>query len=337
MPPSPITWRWSAGCTPHCPEVPIVRSAFQPPRWLRGPHLQTLYPFGFRARPSIALRRERLELPDGDFVDLAHGGPADGPLLLMFHGLEGSLRSHYALPWMRTFHQAGWRTLFMHFRNCSDEPNRLPRSYHSGDTGDIAHLVATIHAREPATPLAAMGVSLGGNALLKYLGERGADTPLSTAVAVSVPFRLDLAAERMERGLSRLYQWHLLRHLRSHAREKFAHMPAPIDLSQLDAMTTFRRFDDQVTAPLHGFAGVDDYYARSSSRQYLKHIRVPTLILHAEDDPFMTPDAIPSAAELSDSVTLELSPHGGHVGFVEGASSFWADRRIAEYLDRPKP
>lgn len=317
--------------------MPIIASAFEPPWWLSGPHLQTLYPVGFRTRPNIELRRERLELPDGDFVDLAHGGPQAGPLLLMFHGLEGSLNSHYARPWMQTFHQAGWRTLFMHFRNCSGEPNRLPRSYHSGDTGDIAFLIDTIRAREPATPLAALGVSLGGNALLKYLGERGPETPLGMAIAVSAPFRLDLAAERMEHGLSRLYQWHLLRHLRRHAREKFALMPAPIDLSALDAMTSFRLFDDQVTAPLHGFAGVDDYYARSSSRQYLKHIRVPTLILHAEDDPFMTPEAIPTEPELSDAVTLELSPHGGHVGFVAGPTQYWADQRIAEFLGSALP
>ncbi|MCB1738611.1 MAG: hydrolase [Gammaproteobacteria bacterium] len=313
--------------------MPIVDSDFKPAPGLGGAHRQTLYPVGFRPRPALALRHERLELADGDFLDIAHSGPAEGPILLMFHGLEGSLDSHYARPWMQTFHAIGWRTVFMHFRNCSGEPNRLPRAYHSGETGDIAHVIDTLHQREPNTPLAAVGVSLGGNALLKYLGERGTDTPLTTAVAVSVPFRLDRAADRMERGISRLYQWHLLRHLRAHTRAKFRHMPSPIDLSRLDAMTTFRRFDDAVTARLHGFAGVDDYYTRSSSRQFLKAIRIPTLILHAEDDPFMTPDAIPAANELSPDVTLELSKHGGHVGFVgAGPNRYWADARIAAHL-----
>ncbi|MCB1734257.1 MAG: hydrolase [Gammaproteobacteria bacterium] len=312
----------------------MVESNFVAPAWLRDPHLQTLYPVGFRTRPDLSLRRERLELADGDFLDIAYGGPETGPILLMFHGLEGSLNSHYARPWMQTFHEAGWRTAFMHFRNCSGEPNRLPRAYHSGETGDIAHLIGTLHQREPDTTLTAVGVSLGGNALLKYLGEHGTNTPLQKAIAVSVPFRLDRAADRMERGMSRLYQWHLLRHLRAHTREKFRHMRSPIDLAQLDAMTTFRRFDDQVTAPLHGFADVDDYYRRSSSRPFLRDIRIPTLILHAEDDPFMTPDAIPLEPELSPSVTLELSRHGGHVGFVAaGTNRYWADRRIVRFLN----
>ena len=305
---------------------------YRAPRWLPNRHAQTLWPLAAKT-PLPPYRRERWVTPDGDFIDLDWlPDRADAPLLVLFHGLEGSSRSHYARSIMGATLAQGWNGVVPHFRGCSGEPNRYARAYHSGDSAEIDWILARLAARHPA-PVVAAGISLGGNALLKYLGERGTDTPLTTAVAVSVPFRLDRAADRMERGISRLYQWHLLRHLRAHTRAKFRHMPSPIDLSRLDAMTTFRRFDDAVTARLHGFAGVDDYYTRSSSRQFLKAIRIPTLILHAEDDPFMTPDAIPAANELSPDVTLELSKHGGHVGFVgAGPNRYWADARIAAHL-----
>lgn len=314
----------------------IARSDFRPAPWLRNPHLQTIWASLLRRRPPLDTRPERLELPDGDFVDLLWCGPQHGPIIVVLHGLEGSIRSRYAAGIMAGIAAHGWRGVFMHFRGCSGVPNRLPRSYHSGDTGDIRYLVETLRRREPQTPLAAVGYSLGGNALLKYLGESGRDTPLEAAVAVSVPFDLDNAARRLERGLSRLYQRHLLASMHRKLRSKFAGRPGPVKPDEISALRSFRLFDDKVTAPLHGFAGVDDYYARCSSRRYLTGIGIHTLILHASDDPFMTPQAVPGEQEMSPTTRLELSRHGGHVGFVSGRwpwrTRYWLEERILAFL-----
>ena len=317
----------------------IVTSSFRPAWWLPGPHLQTLWPNVVRRRPRPALRRERLELPDGDFLDLDWTPGTSGPLVLVLHGLEGSVHSHYAAGILQTLHGRGLRAVLMHFRGCSGEPNRLPRGYHSGETGDIAHVVGVLQRRYPETPLAGLGYSLGGNVLLKWLGETGDDNPLRTAVAVSVPFRLDRAADRLEHGASRLYQAHLLRSLRRSIRRKFAggELDPPLALDELRHLRTFRAFDDAVTAPLHGFADADDYYTRASSRPFLRRIRVPTLLLQAADDPFLTPDALPEESELAPAVTLELSARGGHVGFVAGRwpgrARYWPEERIGEHFE----
>lgn len=284
----------------------------------------------------LSLRRERLELPDGDFVDLDWTPGGSGPIVALFHGLEGSARSPYARGMLAALHRRGWRGVIMHFRGCSGEPNRLARSYHSGDTGDIAFFIDTLRRREPHAPLAAVGYSLGGNALLKWLGEAGMAAGLRAAAAVSVPFLLNRAADRLDRGFSKLYQWKLLRDLRRSVRRKFHGQQAPIDISALKTLRRFWEFDDQITARLHGFSGVDHYYASSSCRRYLTEIRVPTLLIHARNDPFMSPDAIPSAKELAPSLTLEVSADGGHVGFVAGRwpwrGEYWLEQRIPEYL-----
>jgi predicted alpha/beta-fold hydrolase len=295
----------------------IIESDFKPAWWLPGPHLQTVWPL-VRRRNNMPTRRERLELPDGDFLDLDWTLRGDGPLVIVLHGLEGSIRSHYAGAIMQALDMHGMRSVLMHFRGCSGEPNRLARSYHSGETGDLEFVLQLLRGRYPDAPMAAVGYSLGGNVLLKYLGERGADCVLQAAAAVSVPFDLHNAARRLERGVSRIYQWQLLRRLRGSIRMKFNMRSAPVALDDLDSLDTFRRFDDRVTAPLHGFRDVDDYYTRSSSRQYLQHIRIPTYILHSRDDPFMSPDAVPGETDLAEAVTLEISAGGGHVGFVYG-------------------
>lgn len=311
-------------------------SGFRPAWWLSSAHLQTVWQTLFRRRPAIPLRRERLELPDGDFVDLAWTARDTGPVAVVLHGLEGSVESPYASGTLNALARHGWRGVLMHFRGCSGEPNRLDRGYHSGDTADLEHLVTLLRAREPRTPLAAVGYSLGGNVLLKWLGERGARAPLCAAVAVSVPFVLGRVADRLDHGLSRLYQWWLLNSMRAGLRRKFARRPAPIDLGAMRRWRTFRSFDDHVTAPLHGFTDAEDYYRRSSSRPFLRSIRVPTLIVHARDDPFMDPDVIPDPEELSPTTTLELSEGGGHVGFVTGANPwkprYWLDERIPAFL-----
>jgi len=309
--------------------------AFQPAWWLPGAHLQTLWPFFVRRMRPPVLEWERLELSDGDFLDLAWHGGGDN-LCVLLHGLEGCYRSHYMPGMMRAVAAAGWRVVVMHFRGCSGTINRLPRSYHSGETGDLRQVLTLLREREEPQRLAAVGFSLGGNVLLKYLGERPGDSALDAACAVSVPFDLAAGAARLERGMSPIYQWWLVRALRRKIRGKFRRMKAPIDLSALGLQQTFRQFDNYVTAPLHGFLDADDYYTRSSSKRFLKYIRTPTLILHAVDDPFLEPNAIPDAEELSPAVRFELSEHGGHVGFVGGGRpwrpEYWLEQRIPVFL-----
>jgi len=311
---------------------------FKPAWWLRNPHLQTLWPVFFRRRLRPSLRRERLELPDGDFVDLDWTLNDSGPIVVIFHGLEGSSHSHYARGMLTSLPQHGLRAVLMHFRGCSGEPNRLARAYHSGDTGDIDFLVRTLRAREPNTPLAAIGYSLGGNALLKWLGEQGKDAPVQCAVAVSVPFLLHEATARMNRGLSRVYQWHLLKSLKRGARRKAMKFAPPAPLNEINQMKGFYEFDDRVTARLHGFNDAMHYYTTSSSRQYLNRIRIPTLIVHASDDPFMHAQVIPEANELSSAIKLDLHRHGGHVGFVGGRlpwkPRYWLEERIPAWLQK---
>lgn len=312
-------------------------STFQPAWWLRGPHAQTLWASTLRRPARPRLERERLELPDGDFVDLEWAVGGEGPVVLLLHGLEGSVKSNYASGLLKVLQDQGYTALLMHFRGCSGEPNRLQRGYHSGETGDLMHLVEVLRARYPGRALAVVGYSLGGNVLLKWLGEQGDRAPVDAAVAVSVPFELGRVADRLEWGFSRLYQWVLLRRMRINLARKMRHVELPLVGLRIGALTSFRRFDDAVTAPLHGFAGVADYYRRCSSRQYLRDITVPTLILHALDDPFMTPDVTPSLLELGSGVTLEVAAQGGHVGFVAGdwpwRARYWLEERIPRYLN----
>jgi len=308
---------------------------FRPAWWLRNAHLQTLFPYLLRRRPRVDLRRERIELPDGDFIDLDWTTGTDGPIVLILHGLEGSSRSKYARGLLNAIHQRGWRGVVMHFRGCSGEPNRLPRSYHSGETGDPDHVIRLIRQRHPDAPLAVVGYSLGGNVLLKWLAERGDVAPIDAAVAVSVPYRLADSANRLLRGFSRVYQWLLVKNLNDSFRRKSARIPMPIN-PDLGAIRTFWDFDTMVTAPLHGFRDADHYYSVVSSRQYLKEIRKPVLCIHASDDTFMYPHTTPEATDLSPAVQLELCPHGGHVGFVTGCwpwkPGYWLEQRIPDYL-----
>jgi hypothetical protein len=311
-------------------------SAFRPAWWLRSRHLQTLYPSFLRRRPALPLTAERLELPDGDFIDLAWTADHGGPLCLLLHGLEGNLNSHYARGLLRALHSAGMTAVFLHFRGCSGEPNRLRRRYHSGDTGDLAAVLAHLRQRCPGRPLTAVGISLGGNVLLKYLGERGADTPLHAAVAVSVPFDLANAARTLNRGFARIYQRHLVQGLARAVGDKHAARGEAEVAAAARQARTLHDFDDRVTAPLHDFAGADDYYLRSSSRQYLGGIAIPTRLIHAADDPFMTAAALPDAAALPPAVQFDLQAHGGHVGFIGGrwpwCPRYWLDNTIPPWL-----
>ena len=224
----------------------------------------------------------------------------------------------------------------MHFRGCSGEHNLKDRSYHSGETGDLRFLVKTLRERHPEATLVAVGYSLGGNALLKYLGEYKDDSQLKAAVTVSVPYLLSNSAAKLEKGFSRIYQRHLLNRLVNKTLSKFQDRQAPVDIANINKLNTFKSFDHHITAPIHGFKSSDDYYEQSSSRQYLDKITTPTLLIHSRDDPFMSVNAIPRQDDLSESVTLELSNHGGHVGFVSGNTPwnaiYWLEERIPEFL-----
>jgi predicted alpha/beta-fold hydrolase len=321
----------------------FVPGAFRPAWWLPGAHLQTLGARWLRSRLSVPTRRERLELPDGDFVDLdladgTSGRPGSGPLVLVLHGMEGSARSGYALELYRLLGASGVAAVGLNFRSCGGEPNRLPRFYHSGETGDLRTVLAWLSDRHPGRPLGAIGVSLGGNVLLKHLGEAGSPgaTRVVAAATISVPFDLAAGAEHLRRPAGRLYSAHLLRKLRGKVRAKRANLPG-IDLAQALAARGFREFDDAVTAPLHGFADAEDYYRRSSSASFLEHVRVPTLLVQAADDPFLPPERLPRrAVESNPYLVSAFTDRGGHVGFVEGRSplrpSFWAERQAVRFV-----
>jgi uncharacterized protein len=291
------------------------------PWWLPGGHLQTLYSALLAPRPNVKFQREIWDTPDGDIVAVDQVfGPETAPLVVLFHGLEGGSRSHYACSLMAAVAARGWRGLLPHFRGCGGLPNRLPRAYHSGDTTEIEWLLQRAKIRSNGAPIFAVGVSLGGNALLKWAGERGdaAREIVSAIVAVSVPYELTATGDHLARGLNRIYTWNFLRTLKTNARTKLKQFPGLFDLTALERARNMREFDDAVTAPLHGFKNVDDYWTRASSKPALRGIRVPTRLIHARNDPFTPQHILPSANEVSAQVSFEYSAAGGHVGFAAG-------------------
>ena len=316
----------------------IVRSAFRPHPLLRPAHLQTILGSLARPLPRLTPTVERLDLPDGDFVDLAFVGGGTGPMVVLIHGLSGGFESKYLRGTARLLLERGFRCAIFQQRGAGPEPNRLPISYHQGASQDLGEVLRLLRRREPETSLYAVGWSLGGNVLLKHLGEDGLQSPLSAAVAVSVPFLLHECALRLRSGFPRVYQNAMLSELKAGLRRKFEGKPHPpgLDLARGLGARDFIEYDNAVIAPLHGFKDALDYYARCGNRPFLRHIRRPTLILHARDDPFMTPAILPEETELSPDVTLELSDRGGHVGFIaadaRGWPYCWAERHIADHL-----
>ncbi|MFK3909573.1 hydrolase [Pseudomonas monteilii] len=322
------------------------RSPFHPAVGLGNPHLQTLWGPFIRRQPGLSRTRERLWLDDGDFLDLDWHGPhsAQAPLVVVLHGLTGSSQSPYIIGLQRALAACGWASVAVNWRGCSGEPNRLARSYHSGISEDLAQVVEHLRRVRPLAPLHAVGYSLGGNVLLKYLGERGADSALHAAVAVSVPFRLDQCADRIALGFSRVYQAHFMRELSAHLSAKHDYLrqqghleglAALERLGPLGRLRTFWDFDGKVTAPLNGFDSAQDYYRRASSRYYLGQIETPTLIIQARDDPFIFAHSLPTAEELAPGTSFELHARGGHVGFVEGSvrrPRYYLERRIPQWL-----
>ncbi|MBM3356875.1 MAG: hydrolase [Betaproteobacteria bacterium] len=320
-------------------------SPYRAPAWLPGGHAQTIYPALAVPRPPVRYRRERWDTPDGDFIDLdwleteVQGSKfkvqGEAPLVVLFHGLEGSSRSHYALALMSEVGKAGWRGCVAHFRGCGGEPNRMPRAYHSGDSDEADWILRRLRQRNAT--LYAAGVSLGGNVLLKWLGERGesARDTLDRAAAVSAPVDLSAAGAALEHGFSLVYARHFLRSLKRKALDKLSRHPGLYDAARVRAACTLRDFDDVVTAPLHGFRDAADYWARASAKPLLPRIAVPTLIVNARNDPFLPAHVLPRAQDAAEAVELEFPENGGHAGFVNGGFPGrldWLPRRILEFF-----
>ena len=294
------------------------------PRWLPGGHLQTIWPALWSRRHDGAtpvFRRERWSTPDGDFVDVDwQGEDAEATLLVLFHGLEGSSSSHYAQALADEARRRGWRFAVPHFRGCSGEINSAPRAYHSGDWVEIAWMLARLRALHRG-PVVAVGVSLGGNALLRFAEEAGASARevVDAVAAVSAPLDLAAGGRAIGRGFGRLvYTRMFLRSMKPKALAKLAAHPGLFDANRLRAARTLREFDDVFTAPLHGFRDADDYYARASAGPQLARIRIPALVLNARNDPFLPAIALPMPEQVGPCVTLWQPVHGGHVGFATG-------------------
>jgi hypothetical protein len=317
---------------------------FRPAWWLPGPHAQTIAGKYLRPRTGVRYRRERVDTPDGDFLDLDWASvagrsdlPDDAPLAVVVHGLEGSSGSAYVLEACRMLHDRGIRSVAMNFRSCSGEPNRTARMYHAGETGDLSLVLDLASRRWPAAALGAVGFSLGANVLLKYLGERGERAKLRAAAAVSIPFDLNAGALKLDASLmGRIYVGIFVRSLKRKFLAKRELVGERCDERAVLAARSFREFDDAATARLHGFRDVDDYYSTQSSRHFIAGIRRPTLLVHAVDDPFVDEHAIPrDAVRANPHLTPAFTPHGGHVGFIAGppwAPGFWAEREAARFL-----
>ena len=310
----------------------LIPSAYRAPWWLVGGHAQTIAPAVLLPRPIVAYRRERWNTPDGDFIDVDFATPeparADAPILVLLHGLEGGSASHSSLHIMRKFADHGWRALVSHFRGCSGEPNRLPRAYHSGDSAEADWLLRTVAARWPHARVHAAGVSLGGNVLAKWLGERAEDARFVTAAA-AIGSPLDLAAggDALARGANRIYTRMFLATMKEKALAKIEQFPGLARADVIRAARTLREFDNEYTAPLHGYRDTDDYWRRASGKPWLRAVRVPHLVLNALNDPFVPRASLPSAREVAPDVQLEQPAHGGHVGFARSAA-----RRDGSYL-----
>ena len=326
-----------------------MNKKFQTSFGLKNRHIQTLYsslftmfPWG-RKLPKIELKIEKFELGDGDFLECYwHNKPkhdSNAPVVILFHGLAGSYKSPYIQGTMQELAKNGFASVLMHFRGCSGIPNNLPRSYHSGESGDALEWLKHVNSSFPNSKIFTIGYSLGGNMMLKLLGELEKNSPITAAISVSAPMQLDICADKMDRGFSKFYQHILLKDLNAALTKKYDRfdMNSHLNLnkSEIKNLKTFWEFDGAYTAPIHGFESAQDYYTKCSSKQFLKDIKTPTLIIHSSDDPFMTTNILPNKDEISQYVTLEVSNNGGHVGFIGGTffkPEFWLEKRVVNYF-----
>jgi len=315
--------------------------AFSPSFFLKNKHIQTLYAPLFRKDKNLDFSIERFDLEDGDSVECywykEEYIKKNSPIIILFHGLTGSYKSPYIQGIMSALAQEGYASVLMHFRGCADNPNLMARGYHSGDTQDAKAWIETLSQRFPHNPLHAIGYSIGGNVLLKLIAE-SPKLSLGSAISISAPLQLDITAKAINKGFSKVYQRHLLTQLKVIVKEKFKKHPLEktIGLSQekLNAIQTIREFDEEYTAKIHHFSSASNYYEESSAKQYLHKIIIPTLIIHALDDPFMTEEILPKKEDLPQNISLEVFPHGGHVGFIHGSifkPKYWLEERILAY------
>lgn len=319
---------------------PARSSTFRPAWWCRGPHAQTIWGSTLRPVGRVPLKRERLETPDGDFIDVDRvTGEKGTPTLVVLHGLEGSSRSKQVLGLLAAARRRGWRGIGINFRSCSGEMNRLRRSYHGGETSDLAWVIERLVREEPGSPILCAGLSLGGNVLLKYLGERGESVPaeVRAAAAVSAPFDLARSAHAIEKGFSRTYMRRLVRSLKQKTWAKLEKYPDLVDRKAVKAARTLGEFDEAVTAPVHGFRNADEYWSASSSNPFLSKIRRPTLLINSKDDPFLPAECLPATAAAENRfLTAEFTDRGGHVGFLSGPwpgrPLCWAEEEVIRFL-----
>jgi len=326
-----------------------LNKTFKPSFGLKNPHVQTLYssiftrcPWG-KKLPKIDFYIEKFIFSDGDFTECFWYSKPDKenkrPIVILFHGLTGSYKSPYIQGVMTTLEKNSFRTVLMHFRGCSGKMNTLARSYHSGETEDAKEFINHLNKEYSHVKLFAVGYSIGGNMLLKLLGEVKESSKISGAVSVSAPMQLNICADKINSGLSKFYQYILMKNLKLSLEEKYSYHDMTsiinIDKNEVKKLKTFWEFDDIYTAPVHGFTSVNDYYEKSSSKQFLKDITTNTLVIHSIDDPFMTPEILPLQDEISSKVKLEIYQYGGHVGFISGtilSPHYWLEDRIADYF-----
>jgi predicted alpha/beta-fold hydrolase len=318
--------------------MPLISpSTYQAPSWLPGGHAQTIYPALFRKVAPINGQAERLELPDGDFIDIEWSGKSASRLAILSHGLEASAKTEYIQAMAAALIRRGWDVLTWNFRGCGLEPNRLLRMYHSGETEDLHCIIGHALENHPADSIDLIGFSLGGNLTLKYLGERPAELPsrLHRAVAFSTPCDLACSSHQLSLWSNRLYMERFLIAMRAKIRVKKRMFPDQLDLTGLNRIRTFQEFDDRFTAPIHGFRDAADYWARNSCRQFLGEIRLPTLLVSAANDPFLGPGCYPRAeASASQHFHFEAPATGGHVGFYTCGNDgeYWSETRAVEFL-----
>ncbi len=315
------------------PMVPV--STYRPPRFLQNGHALTIYPHLFRRVEGVLYRRQRIETPDDDFIDLDWSPAGFERVVVVAHGLEGNSQRPYVLGMVRALNESGWDVVVWNFRGCSGEPNRKPRFYHSGDTADLDAVVSHVLKTGRCKCMALVGFSLGGNIILKYLGERGSNVPraIGAAVTFSVPCDLYTSALKMSQAANVLYMRRFLNSLHEKIRVKKALFPGEVDDEGYHRIRDFIEFDDRYS-PLHGFSGALDYYEKSSSKPFLSSISVPTLLINALDDPFLDSSCYPRReAQTSRHLTLEIPESGGHVGFVSLRSRhYWSEARCVEFL-----
>jgi uncharacterized protein len=318
--------------------MPVIPTLYtKRPRYLFNGHLQTIIPSLVRKVEEVQYERERILTPDEDFLDLDWSRVGSEQLTILSHGLEGDSQRPYIRGMVKALNGAGFDALAWNFRSCSGEPNRLLRSYHMGATEDLAQVIRHALLINPYRQINLVGFSMGGGLTLLYLGQKPEQVApqINRAAVFSVPCHLKTATETMARLSNRVYMQRFLRSLEQKLQHKARQLPGQLDLIGYHKLKTFYEFDDRYTAPIHGFASADEYYERCSSRQYLPHIRIPTLIVNALNDPFLSPECFPvQEAEQNPEVFLEIPPHGGHVGFAISLreNEYYSEHRAVSFL-----